>query len=124
MCYWLIFKVRRAQKGCSMSKGKLSPLKVCYEGGKIKIEIGVGILAWALQCNEHTWPEGFYIPDLDEYAKDFLIRLEDEEEDGSTPIHHMFDKVAQTIFEQGDISIEEGDVKLGVDVIDSLRKLE
>lgn len=90
-------------------------LNVSEIDGDITITIGKNLLSFAVQ-NGNLWPEDFYIDDIDEFTKSFIRRLQREEEDGTTPIHRMFDMVADDVLEQGDQGVEEGDVQIGIDI--------
>ena len=83
-----------------MSKTAL--LKVNVKKGVLAITIGVDTLAFAMQRIER-WPEEIKIIDADDFAKDVLRELMREEEDGSTPVHRLFDKVGLEAMEQGSI---------------------
>ena len=88
-------------------------LTVKIEDGQLKISIGIALLAFAVQNNDN-WSEDFRVTDISEFAKSMKRRLLDEEEDGTTPIHRMFDSVADQVLEQGDDGVDEGDVEEGI----------
>lgn len=88
-------------------------LSVKIEDGQLKISIGIALLAFAVQGSDQ-WPEEFRVTDIRDFAKSMLRRLRDEEEDGTTPVHRMFDAVADQILEQGDDGVDEGDVEEGI----------
>jgi len=90
-------------------------LSVKVEDGQLKISIGIALLAFAVQAQDQ-WPEECYVSDVREFAKSVAGRLQKEEEDGTTPIHRMFDAVAETVLEQGDDGVDEGNVEAGIDI--------
>lgn len=88
-------------------------LSVKIEDGQLKISIGIALLAFVVQGSDQ-WPEEFQITDIRDFAKSMIRRLQDEEEDGTTPVHRMFDAAADQILEQGDDGVDEGDVEEGI----------
>jgi len=95
----------------NMDYGK--QLTVEVEDGQLKISIGIALLAFATQT-ALDFPPDFKINDLRDFAKSMVGQLQRQEEDGTTPIHRMFDAAANEIMEQGDDGIEEGDVDDGI----------
>lgn len=91
------------------------PLTVSVENGVLSISIGIGLLAFAVQAPDATgWPSDFYIADIREFGREFAAELRREEEDGTTPVHRLFDKAATDLLETGAASVEEGDVQQGI----------
>lgn len=78
-------------------------LKVELINGKILISIGVDALAFAIE-NSPDW-DIYYSPDplnnYKEFGESILQYLEHEEEDGTTPVHRLFDTVALEALDQG-----------------------
>jgi len=101
-----------------LSQKESAPLDVEVSDGQVIIKIGVKCLAWAIQCAEYGWPADTYICDIDQFAKDFADELGRESEDGTTPIHRLFDKVAIETMEQGSIGCDDGPVQKGLDLAD------
>jgi hypothetical protein len=71
---------------------------------EIRISIGVKALAFAIE-NGPDWPSDEYKIDssdkYEQFGASILQYLEQEEEDGTTPIHRLFDAVANEALEQG-----------------------
>ena len=81
------------------------------EDGNIVIRVPVESLPRVI---EGSWATGnldvrYKIVSLDEFAKDLTSELNREEEDGSTPVHRMFDKAINDAIEAGAFGIEEHD---------------
>lgn len=89
------------------------PLSVLVEDDVLTIRIGTGLLAFATQGSD-TWADGWRVVDLTAFAKDVAAELEQEEEDGTTPIHRMLDTAAEAALEAGSLGIEEGSVERGI----------
>lgn len=90
-----------------MGRAADSLLKVEIQGKRLVISIGIGTLAFASVRGdyfEHLDPDGekqVKITDEMAWAKGILAALKDEEEDGTTLVHKMFDKAAEDHFENG-----------------------
>lgn len=72
---------------------------------EIRISIGLATLAYAIENGPNWYEEysidpGFY-KDYMEFGKSIVQYLEHEEEDGSTPVHRLFDSVAEEALNQG-----------------------
>ena len=72
--------------------------------GVLKISIGVDLLCFAI---EHG-PEGvdLKITDNDVFVAEIVNELLTEEEDGSTPVHRMFDRAASEAVDNGAYGVE------------------
>lgn len=92
------------------------PLEINITDDVLTISIGVGTLAFAVQSSDNQWPEDQYIKDPRLFAKEFSHQLNQEEEDGTTPVHLMFDNVALEALEQGAESVFDGDVQKGIKI--------
>lgn len=79
------------EDGCITIRIPVAFLDTIVEGGPLFTENGLG----------------FKVTDLDAFAKDLLHELNREEEDGTTPIHRMFDSVIEKAIEQGAEGVEE-----------------
>ena len=77
-----------------------SPLTVKVEGGALVIAIGVETLAFAVLAGE-VFQEGVTVPDPDKFAKEVVRELEQEREDGATPVHLLLDRAAERAAENG-----------------------
>jgi hypothetical protein len=87
-------------------------LEVKLAGGVLTISIGVEALKWAAEHNEEFYkPEtGKYalvISDADEFAKDIVTALRDEQEDGTTTVHELIDKAVRYVMENGSEGLDE-----------------
>lgn len=92
------------------------PLSIEVKEGRLIISIGIGTLAFAAQMQPpfHAyddklgdWRNYWVIKDPLEFAKDVRNELGHEEEDGSTPLTELLDKVAGNALDQGCIGCEE-----------------
>jgi len=91
------------------------PLSVKVDGGRLVISIGVDTLAWATRHAEHLMEYdeksgeflGYVISDPDEFARDVVIELEQEEEDGTTPVHLLLDKATEAAINNGSLGVAE-----------------
>jgi hypothetical protein len=83
--------------------------------GKVVIELGINTLADAAanmpdnnygdDCND--WFLQFKIIDAAEFAKDVVIEMMREEEDGSTPLIYFIDKVCRLAIDNGSCGCQE-----------------
>ena len=75
-------------------------LKIVVEDGLLSISIGVDLLAFAIN---HCSPEfdSLEITDTTNFAKDIVTVLQYEAEDGTTPVHRMFDQAAEKAANDG-----------------------
>ena len=83
-----------------------SPLTVQIEGEDLVIRIGIPLLVHALQ-GAPDWDETMHITDWEGFTKDMIRELEHDEEDGTTPVHRMFDAAALGAIEGGSEHVEE-----------------
>jgi hypothetical protein len=82
-------------------------LQVEIDDGVLRISIGVDLLCHAVQV---PWKESgfnYRVIDKDAFAKAIANELEREDEEGSTPLHFVFDKAADEAIEQGADGVEE-----------------
>lgn len=75
-------------------------LRVAVKDGILNISIGINLLAFAVK-NSPQWPEEFIISNVQDFANSVKVALEDEEEDGSTILHRLFDGAALWALEHG-----------------------
>lgn len=80
-------------------------LKAEIRGGELVISIPVETLCFAVMQRDSMG--GLRVVDRDEFAKDILRELWREEEDGSTLLHHLFDKAATEAANQGSLGLED-----------------
>lgn len=86
-------------------------LKTELIDGEIRISIGLKALAMAVEYSP-DWDDYYKIDhsnNLEAFGKCFLKYLNFEEEDGTTPIHRMFDAVSIEALEQGEDGFIEDD---------------
>lgn len=75
--------------------------------GKLIISIGINVLAHACEFGHpENQADEFRIVDKDEFAKDILNEITREEEDGTTPLHRLFDAATLEAIDQGSLGIE------------------
>jgi len=88
------------------------PLKVGIEAGRLVISIGITTLAEALvgpgSPTKEERPHS-RITDHAAFARAVIRALEDEEEDGTTPVHKLLDDVALAFLENGADGVDFGD---------------
>lgn len=82
------------------------PLTCKVVRGVLKVEIGVAALQQAAQNHEGFWQPvtdayALVVSDPLVFAEDVKTALLDEAEDGSTPLHHLFDAAILAASEQG-----------------------
>ena len=78
-------------------------LKAEIVDGVLNISIGMNALKASLESGRLDMSCGgeFVIDDIEAFGVDFVHELKSEEEDGSTPVHLMFDQVALTNLKNG-----------------------
>lgn len=104
-----------------MTDRRNQPLKVELVDGALQISIGIGALQFVA---EHapgpplTWYDeelGEYmiypISDSVDFANDVLIELCREQEDGTTPVHVLFDNAMWKAIEEGSLGVDYEPVK-------------
>lgn len=79
------------------------------KGGYIVIRVPISALPVAYQAGiDSGFIEPRYrITNAKAFAKDVVRALNDEEEDGTTPIHRLMDKACEEAIEQGAEGVEE-----------------
>jgi hypothetical protein len=90
------------------------PLRAIVEGDRLVISIGLNTLAFAFENSEENNPydedfcdtkRQFSIGDPLEFAKDTCRAMNDEGEDGSTPLTRFLDSMMEEAVEQGSLGI-------------------
>lgn len=94
-----------------MSEDLDFPLKCAMVEGVILIKVGKHVLMFAAQNHEAFWdPEtdayGIKITDPDLFAEAVVDALNEEDEDGSTPLTRLLDKAIEHAVDQGCEGIE------------------
>lgn len=92
-----------------MSKNQKRTAEAFIEKGEIVIRIAVGALPTAYQAGIDlgVHEPGFKIANARAFAKDLVRALNDEDEEGTTPIHRLFDAAMDEAIEQGAEGVEE-----------------
>lgn len=85
------------------------PATAVIEDDTIIIRLPIANLGAAL---EGAWASGhqtgrYKVTDAEAFAKEFVIELNREAEDGTTPIHGLFDKCMYEAIDQGAGGVEE-----------------
>lgn len=75
-------------------------LKVEVEADLLKISIGVDLLCHAVTHGPGMMSEA-EVTDRDAFVRAIVDELLRDEEDGTTPVHRMFDAAAEEAVEQG-----------------------
>lgn len=94
------------------------PFSCKVESDELVIRIGINVLSYAAnsEYNEVFWPNdevtGFPVQrwvviDPLEWAKDIKCELTREEEDGSSPLTNLLDKMFEKALDQGSLGAEE-----------------
>jgi hypothetical protein len=73
-------------------------LKYELSEGVLTISIGVDLLVHAV-THQDFWPEEITITNKEKFVEAIMLALQEEEEDGSHPIHHLFDEAAEKAIE-------------------------
>jgi len=87
-----------------VTKQRDQQLEVGVVDGRLVISIGVDLLVHAVTHSD-DWPEDGQVVDPDKFAAAIARQLEDEQEDGTTPLHLAFDAAAVKAIEDGDESV-------------------
>ena len=88
---------------------KKTPLSVKVEDGQLVIRIGVDTLAFAIANGDAFHDEEvrpFAIIDNTRFAKDIVIAMEAEEEDGSSPLTEFIEEAAQAAIDDGSEAVD------------------
>jgi acyl dehydratase len=108
---------KRTTKKPKLSNRRLS---VRIVDGVLTIAVGMGVIVNAIRYNEdlvahddethkYLHPE---VTDAKLFGRELVRALQDEEEDGTTPIHLMLDAAVMSAIENGAEGIQTGDDKL------------
>jgi hypothetical protein len=85
--------------------------KAVIEDGSIVIRVAIEALPTIIEGVGALWNSegnpGFKITNVEEFAADLVRALNNEEEDGTTPIHTMVDAAIFDAIEQGALGVEE-----------------
>lgn len=103
-----------AQIAVALAPAREQGLKVEIIDGRLNVSIGVDALMIAVKGGP-TWTDqeeeerGWKITSDDGFAADIAHELQDEEEDGTTLVHIMFDAAIERAIEQGSLNIDFGE---------------
>ncbi|SDZ95263.1 hypothetical protein [Marinobacterium iners] len=81
-------------------------LKVAVENEVLSISIGVDILCHACETGRMYGLDGIKITDKELFLKGMVLQLCREEEDGTTPVHEMFDNAVSQMLEDGEEGVD------------------
>jgi len=96
-------------------RGRNRPLGLKVQGNEVVIRIGINTLAFAHNHADWNRPwddvrndyiQQWKVADPNQFAKDFVNELQSEEEDGSTPLTELFDRICQNTTNEGTIAVE------------------
>ena len=78
-------------------------LDIRTHNDKLIISIGLDALKCSIESGrlDNNCHGEFVLTDIVKFIKDFVGELRAEEEDGSTPIHLLFDRIALSVLETG-----------------------
>lgn len=89
-------------------KNKDSPLSTRIEDSKLVIEIGISTLAFCL--NQVLWNEGaegeIKVENEEEFAKDILQELDNEDEIGASILTDALDKAIKNAMDNGSLGLK------------------
>lgn len=94
-----------------------TPLSVSVKDGELVVRIGVDALATALAysdwANQYDEGDDVYIRnvaivDASQFAKDVGLAMQNEKEDGSSPLTNFFDSAMQSAIDDGSLACEYG----------------
>lgn len=71
------------------------------EGNTIVIRLTVKHIPFAMSYHPDDTFRGIKVTDLDGFAREVVRALNDEDERGTTPIHHLFDEACDAAIEDG-----------------------
>ncbi len=77
------------------------------EGKEIVIRVKISALKTAFEAHPNGLAEDYRLTSLKTVADSLVRRLNDEEEDGTTPVHRLFDAAFEEALEQGDEGFAE-----------------
>jgi len=94
------------------------PPKAEVKANHLCLGIGISTLAWAFEHGEnnnpynestHDFKQRYRISDLLQFANDVCHEMNDEGEDGSTPLTRFLDSMMDRAVEQGSLGIHDPD---------------
>ncbi len=90
------------------------PLRARIVRGVVTIEIGQRTLAWVNDHGPDNWSGEadtpiYRVDDAEEFAVDVVREMNDESEDGSTPLTRFIDEMCAKAIEEGSAAVERTD---------------
>ena len=98
------------------------PLAVRVQRGRLTVEIGIDVLAYAVAFSDWANPfdeakddyiRTFAITDPVQFAKDVKYAMLHEREDGSTPLSDFLDKMCEAALDDGSTGTDEASIPHG-----------
>ncbi|WP_110693324.1 hypothetical protein [Salinicola halophyticus] len=86
---------------------KDSDLNISADAEALLISIGVDALRQACETGRSYGLCAVKVTNEKAFLKGLVQQLKHEDEDGSTPVHHLFDQAVTQMLEDGDEGIEE-----------------
>lgn len=81
-------------------------LTIAAENDTISITIGIETLCHAVTTGRPYGQGDIKITDKEAFIKNLLCELQSEQEDGTTPVHSMFDEAVNNMLENGEEGLE------------------
>lgn len=106
--------VRRASH--IFQRGEDTPLGLGIEDGQIVIRLGVRTNVWAFEHSNDNNPfddakrdfvQKYRVIDPEEFAQDIICAMQEEAEDGSSPLSDFFDRMDEAAVNDGSIGVEK-----------------
>ena len=95
---------------------KDQPLIAEIKDDEIIIRVGIDVVKWALEHHRDSQPynektneyeQKWIVSDTAEFSKDIVFKMNDEEEDGTTPLIEFLDNMCMSALEDGSIGADE-----------------
>ncbi len=104
----------RSKRKRAAPRVRHKPLKCRVRNGALTIEIDIKTLAWAYEHQPDNWTgeddvPAYRVVNALEFAKDVASAMNDEAEDGSSPLTRFFDDMGTAAADDGSIAIEPTD---------------
>lgn len=81
-------------------------LTIAAENDTITITIGIETLCHAVRIGRPYGQGGVKITDQEAFIQNLIYGMQSEQEDGTTPVHSMFDEAVTTMLENGEEGLE------------------
>lgn len=93
------------------------PLTVEVKDDELQIRIGIDTLKFALECapeyplcifdEDRDEYMTYKVEDINQFVEDIVTELDNEQEDGTTPVHLLLDQAMLKAVENGSLGIAE-----------------